>query len=185
MIVLVPTLAACGFDVQTNQPYQAAAGVDSSNAPESGVVVRNAAIVIDKVGDTTGYFIGSFVNGTVANATASPAPEATGKTITVTGISVAGTDAPGFTAIPLTTEHAYTPQAFGAEGDQPIEVPVPASTTDGGYVTVVISFTGQSPITMSVPVFLASTQHGLFASYVPSPSAPETPAATETTTAHE
>ena len=185
-MLLVPTLAACGFGAQTNQQYQSAAGTDNRT---SVVQILNAAIVIPKVGDTNGVFVGSFVN----NSTSDPAEGLTGAAangVSATVESVAVTSPSGSPAvepkITLAAGTSYDPQPVGQAGDQGIPLTIPATVPDGGYVQVsfVIDTAGSSTqtVTMAVPVFPADNSDSVFAPYLPTSTA-TTPSATKTDTA--
>jgi len=197
-LILVPTLAACGFSAQTNQQYQSAAGTDSLqqtaelNASNSAspVQVYNAAVVIAKKGDTSGSFIGSFVNNTspdaLAGYDANGQYKNSGVTATVTSVAV-GASAKA-TAIELAPNKAYHPGALGAGGDQPIAVTVPGDVADGGYVTMTFTILDKGTNTQhtvkmtNVPVFLADTHETFFGDYVAGGNADNTttPSSTET-----
>ena len=179
-LLLVPALAACGFGVQTNQQYQAGAGVDNRD----GVVqILNAAVVLPQAGATNGVFVGSFVN-TSGSDPALQANYAAGQTATVESISIThpsgGTVDPHITLAPTS---AYNPQPTSQPGDHGVPITVPADLTQGGnpadgaYVTMafVISTGGAKTITMRVPVFLASSANNYWAQYLPASTGTPTP----------
>lgn len=163
VLFLVPTLAACGFGVQTNKQYQSGAGVDNRQSP---VEILNAAVVIPQPGATNGVFVGSFVNSYPA-----------GQTATVESISITtpagGTVDPKITLAP---NSSYSPQPTGQPGNQAVPITVPADLTqganpaDGAYVTMsfVINTGTAQTITMRVPVFPANAPHNFWAKYLPS-----------------
>lgn len=62
---LVWTMAACGFDVQTNQPYTPADGV---NLDVNTLKLRNMMVLSDADGE--GFFAGSMVDSTAEQLTA-------------------------------------------------------------------------------------------------------------------
>ena len=173
VLLLVPTLAACGFGVQTNKQYQAGAGVDNR---EGIVQILNAAVVIPKAGATKGVFVGSFANNSGSNP-AAQATYSTGQTATIESISITkptgGTVDPNITLAPTT---AYNPQPAGKPGPHGVPITVPAdlaqdgNPADGAYVTMsfVINTGTAQTITMRVPVFLADAPHSYWAQYLPS-----------------
>lgn len=203
-LLLVPTLAACGFGVQTNQQYQSAAGTDSlqvktvNNVPvdnsKSPVQVYNAAIVVPHVGSTHGLFVGTFVNVTAPNPaqgyTSSGDLVSPGVTATVVSMSVNNVPASESLNKTLAPNTSYAPQPTGA--DKAPEVPVPATVTDGGYVTmtftIAVAGSGTQTVTMNVPVFPADSQ-SFYAQYYPkggdaTAQSPSSSEPTSTSTAH-
>lgn len=62
MVLLVPTLGACGFDYQTDKIYQPAVGVNN----RSGVVDVLGAVVVSG-SDGSGTFIATLVNKDLEN----------------------------------------------------------------------------------------------------------------------
>lgn len=171
VLVLVPTLAACGFGVQSNKQYQSGAGTDNRD----GVIqVMNAAIVIPQVGATNGVFVGTFVNNS-ANDPAEDASYTAGQTATVSSMAITnpsgGTVAPNITLAP---NASYNPQPTAQPGDHGIPVTVPSTVSDGGYVTMqfVITAGTSQTVTMNVPVFPASAQNSFYAKYLPATTLP-------------
>lgn len=161
-LLLVPALGACGFGAQTDQQYQVGAGTDNR---EAVVQILNAAIVVPKLGSTTGYFVGSFVNNSIDN----PARDEHAVDATVSSITVAGS-AVTTPKLAVKATSAYTPQPAAAHGNKAIPLTVPADLSDGAYVSVafVIMSGGDSKtVTMQVPVFPANNQHSTFAQYLP------------------
>ena len=63
LLLAAPGLAACGFNVQTDQQYQAAVGVDDRSA---SIDVLNAVVVSAE--DGTGVFVATFVNNSTDSA---------------------------------------------------------------------------------------------------------------------
>ena len=81
-LLLAPTLAACGFSAQTDQVYQAAAGVND----RSGVVeILNAQIV--SATDGTGTFIAALDNN-ASTADKLVSVDGTGVTTTTKGVDI-------------------------------------------------------------------------------------------------
>lgn len=58
MVLLVPTLGACGFDYQTDQVYQPGVGVNNRD----GSVDVLGAVVVSSSTDDEGTFVASLVN---------------------------------------------------------------------------------------------------------------------------
>ena len=181
VLLLVPTLAACGFGVQTNKQYQAGAGVDNRD----GIVqILNAAVVIPKVGATNGVFVGSFAN-TSGSDPAVQTSYTTGQAAAVESISITkpagGTVNPNITLAPMTS---YNPQPASQPGPHGVPITVPAdlaqggNPADGAYVTMtfVINTGTAQTITMRVPVFLADAPNNYWAQYLPVSGTTATPA---------
>ncbi|MGN6721169.1 MAG: hypothetical protein ACTHJM_00995 [Marmoricola sp.] len=189
VLLLVPTLAACGFGVQTNKQYQSGAGVDNRD----GIVqILNAAVIIPAAGSTDGTFVGSFVN-TSGSDPATQASYTPGQAATVESISITtpagGTVDPKITLAPSTS---YNPQPADQPGDHGVAITVPANLAqganpaDGAYVTMkfVINTGSAQTITMRVPVFPASDPNNYWAKYlVPTGTTTPTGSATPTATA--
>lgn len=182
VIFLVPTLAACGFGVQTNKQYQAGAGVDNR---DSVVNILNAAVIVPQSGSTNGVFVGTFVN-TSGNNSFDPSSPTQGQAATVESISITtpagGTVDPQLTLAP---GGSYNPQPADQPGTHGVPITVPAdlaqgaNPADGAYVTMkfVINTGTAQTITMRVPVFPATDPHNYWAKYLPasSPSSTATP----------
>lgn len=165
-LLLVPTLAACGFGAQTNQQYQSAAGTDSDQATKvdgvavdntgSPIQVYNAAIVVDQVPSSTatapvdGVFVGTFVNNSAPDPAqgydaTTGALSSNGVTATVQSMSVtspAGSTTP--INLTLNPNTSYKPQPFSCgTGEYGLKVQIPANlvqgqniANDGAYVTM-------------------------------------------------
>lgn len=175
-LLLIPTLAACGFGAQTNQQYQSAAGSDNRDGM---VQILNAAVVIPSTGSTHGTFLGSFVN----TSTSDPAIQSTftnGVTATIESISI--TTPTGGTVNPMITlapDSSYSPQPTAVAGKHGIPITVPANLqqglnpADGAYVTMtfVINTDSAQTITMRVPVFPADNPGSYYTKYLPVASA--------------
>lgn len=132
-LLLAPALGACGFNVQTDQVYQAAVGADNR---DSTIKVLNAVIVTNGTGQ--GTFAGSLVNSTgtedvVTEVTADAVTTVPGGEIVV----------PSFGLVNLSK--------LGANGEIPLVLdgdPIAA----GRFVTLTFSFASADPVTMAVPV---------------------------------
>jgi hypothetical protein len=185
VLLLVPTLAACGFGVQTNKQYQSGAGVDNRD----GVVqILNAAVIIPQAGSTAGTFVGSFVNTSGSDPAESSTSQ--GQAATVESISITtpagGTVDPKITLAPSAS---YNPQPADQPGNHGVSITVPADLSqganpaDGAYVTMkfVINTGSAQTITMRVPVFPASDPNNYWAKYLV-PTGTPTPTATATAT---
>lgn len=176
VLLLVPTLAACGFGVQTNKQYQSGAGVDNR---DSLVQILNAAVVIPQPGATNGVFVGTFVN-TSGSDPANQSTYSQGQAATVESISI--TNPAGGTVDPkiaLAPNSSYNPQPASQPGSHGVAITVPANLAqganpaDGAYVTMrfVISSGSAQTVTMRVPVFPANAPNNYWAQYLPTSTA--------------
>lgn len=184
VLLLVPTLAACGFGVQTNKQYQSGAGVDNRD----GIVqILNAAVIIPQAGSTEGTFVGSFVN-TSGSDPATQSSYSQGQAATVESISITtpmgGTVDPKITLAP---NSSYNPQPADKPGNHGVPITVPAdlaqgsNPADGAYITMkfVINASSAQTVTMRVPVFPVSDPNNFWAKYL-MPSVAATPTTTAT-----
>lgn len=133
-LLLAPALAACGFSAQTDQVYQASAGV---NDRSSDVYVLNSVIV--SATDGTGTFAGTFVNTTT---TPRKLTNVTGEGVVVTPgepVAVAGN---GHLNLGAANDTGTVPLAVTGTAVKP-----------GGYVTLTFTFDNDQTVTQKVPVF--------------------------------
>jgi len=135
-LLLAPALAACGFNAQTDQVYQAAAGV---NDRSSDVYVLNSVIVSGA--DGSGTFAGTFVNTTTTpralkNVTGEGVQVTPGKGAT---LSVAGN---GYLNLGAANDTGTVPLAVSGSAVKP-----------GGYVKLTFTFDNDQTVTQNVPVF--------------------------------
>lgn len=134
-LLLAPVLGACGFDVQTDQVYQAAVGVDERG---STVDVLNAVIVTNGTGQ--GTFAGSLVN---SGATADSIEEVTADA----GIKVV----PGGSVVIPAKGLLNMSRVLEPSGAIPLVLdgaPVEA----GSFVTLTFTFKSGEPVVVEVPV---------------------------------
>jgi len=167
VLTLVPTLAACGFGVQSKKQYQSGAGADNR---EGIVQILNAAVVIPQHGATNGVFVGTFVNTSgIDTAVASQGSAATIESISVTSPSGATVDP----KITLAPNSSYNPQPTAQPGNHGVPITVPANVADGAYITMkfVINTGTAQTITMRVPVFPGSDPQNFWSKYAPSSTA--------------
>jgi hypothetical protein len=124
LALLVPLVAACGFNAQTDQVYQAATGAND----RSGTVdVLNAMIVSDS--DGSGTFAGALVN------TASDDDSLVGVT-----------DATGTVDVPVPAGDAVN---LAASGEVRVRA---ADITPGAFVSLTLQFSSGQTTTLAVPV---------------------------------
>ncbi|HWU32840.1 MAG TPA: hypothetical protein VN108_08200 [Marmoricola sp.] len=176
-LLLVPTLAACGFGAQTNHQYQSAAGLDSIQVKDtsgnllnaaSPIQVYNAAIVVEP-GNPDGVFVGTFVNNSADNPAqgynaTTGALKDPGIPATVSAMTLGSATATPVT-LTLPSNGSYRPQPIGCgNGEYGLKVTVPAANVEtatlakGEYLPMtfaIVDGTGrQYTVTMpSVPVF--------------------------------
>jgi copper(I)-binding protein len=134
LVLLVPILAACGFGAQTDQVYQAGAGV---NNRDGAVDVLNALIVSDT--DGQGTFAGTLVNKGTTNDTLVSMSSSSGQ------VSV---EVPAGQAVNLATDGKVRVQSDDIEpgnfvsltlqfaSGQSTEVDVPVVSHSGDYADV-------------------------------------------------
>ena len=125
MLLLVPTLAACGFNEQTDEVYQASTG---TNARNGDVWILNATVVSKK--DGSGTFAGTLVNQTED------------KTVSLTSV----TDATG---MPQITVAPSTAVNLGDTGQVRLEDDAIAA---GKFVSLTFEFDNGQTTTFKVPV---------------------------------
>lgn len=128
-VLLVPTLAACGFGAQSDQQYQPGAGVDHV---VGNVDVLNAVVVSKQTG--SGVFAGTLVNKTTAKSR-------------LTSISVDGKSTPIQVSVPgqglvnMATDKKAATELKGS-GIKP-----------GNYVSLVLRFDNGQTTRLQVPVW--------------------------------
>ena len=125
VLLLVPTLAACGFNEQTDEVYQASTG---TNARNGDVWILNATVVSKK--DGSGTFAGTLVNQTED------------KTVSLTSV----TDATG---MPQITVAPSTAVNLGDTGQVRLEDDAIAA---GKFVSLTFEFDNGQTTTFKVPV---------------------------------
>jgi hypothetical protein len=163
LALLVPALAACGFNPQTDQVYQGATGV---NERGEGIDVLNALIVSDE--DGRGTFAGTLVNLDADNDRL-----------------VSITDASGTVDVAVPTGEAVN---LGATGEVRLEG---AQIKPGAFVPLTLQFAGGQTTKLGVPVVahrgeFVDVPVGPTATPSPKakkakqPGAEETPSATDT-----
>lgn len=161
------TLGACtrGFDAQTNQQYQAAAGANS----HGDIDVLNALLVANEDGSAT--VSAGFVNNTDSDAKLSSVSVTTlsGEELPVRGLRI---------ALPV-PEGVLT--KLGQESDSGA-FRVTEGAKAGYYVKVTFSFDGSSPVTIEAPVVTRTAEYDSVPGAEPQPTEPT---ATETETAAE
>lgn len=142
LVLSAPTLVACGFNVQTDQVYQAAVGVDDRSA---SIDVLNAVIVSAEDGE--GVFIATFVNNSLENEQK------------ILSIEPAGSE-------PVAADLDLGPEGLINLAEE--ETPVPVSGEDvapGRFVEVAIEFDTGELTVVNAPVVAAEGEyagiHGL------------------------
>lgn len=147
LVLAIPALGACGFNAQTDQPYQPAVGANDRN---SNVDVLGAVVVSNKSG--TGNFIVTLVN----NDTSRP-----DKLVSIQGNGVQ-------VAAPVTPQ--IPPEGKVNLADKSVGGVLVKGTNvvAGGYVTLRLNFTNADPVTVDVPVI---TDTGPYVGLAPSASA--------------
>jgi len=145
-LVLLATIAGCGFNAQTLQPYTPADGVEFSiGQPNSGPVLKVRNLLIVAKPDGTGFLSGSmFVT------------EGTDELVGVKGQALQsdGTDAGALTV------GAFTPLEIGSHAltvlvDQPAITISQANMKAGLTVELTLSFATAGDYTLRVPVIAA------------------------------
>ena len=131
LVLAMPALAACGFNEQTDQVYQPAAG---KNLRSSDVDVLGALVVSANPGK--GVFIASLVNK--STTTADKLVGVAGDGIQVSGGTTSTIPAEGLVNL-----------ADPATGGIPVRG---AQVRAGSYVTVKLTFQNADPVTAQVPV---------------------------------
>ena len=155
-------LGACGFEAQTNQVYQAAAGANS----HGDVDVLNAVLVANEDGSAT--VSAGFVNNTKDEQALSNVTVTTmdGKELVVRGLR---------SLLPLPTGRlsslGYASDAGGFRVTKGAEA--------GYYVKVTFTFTDSAPVTIEAPVVARTAEYDKITGEDPLPAEP-TPSATET-----
>jgi hypothetical protein len=135
LLLLVPTLAACGFGEQTDAVYQAATGVNSRTGQ---VWILNALIVSST--DGTGTFAGSLVNESQTKpATLVSVSSADGNvSVKVPAGSLVDMGRAG--AVRLTdsaiTPGSFVPLTFTFDNGQIVKVDMPVVEHSGDYAAV-------------------------------------------------
>ncbi|RYE79809.1 MAG: hypothetical protein EOO74_03130, partial [Myxococcales bacterium] len=129
LVLAAPAFAACGFNVQTDQQYQAAVGVDDRSAV---VDVLNAVIVTEKDGE--GAFVATFTNNSVDTPHKVLSIQADGGEATVLGKEIAPEG-----LLSLADEEA--PVTITGDGVAP-----------GKFVKVTIEFDNGEQTTVNAPV---------------------------------
>lgn len=154
LLLAAPALTACGFNVQTDQVYQAAVGVDDR---EGTVDVLNALVVATEPGK--GTFIATFVN----NSTTDPA--------TITGVSAGGQ-----VEVPASLKDAEIgPEQLLSLSDEDDQIRITDSEIKAGYFyEVTLDLASGEQTTLNVPVVAPEGEYSEFAD----PNAPE-PSPTE------
>lgn len=142
-LLLVPALSACGFNVQTDQVYQPAEGV---NERSGEVDVLNALVVSAE--DGSGTFAGSLANGDQADA-----DELT--SITGQGLEIELDEPVEIPAAGLVN--------FAEEGNVAV---TGDDVLAGGFVTLTFTFSSGQSTTVKMPVVV----HGGDYADVPVPS---------------
>ena len=161
LVLTAPTLAACGFNVQTDQVYQAAVGVDDRSA---SVDVLNAVVVTAKDGE--GAFIATFVN----NSTEDPAK--------VLSISAEGQD------IVIGKELAPEGLLNLADEESPVTV-TGSNVAPGKFVSVTIEFDTGEQTVVNAPVVAAEGDYeGIHDLEAPERTDNPVPGAEESTEGH-
>lgn len=142
LVLAAPALAACGFNVQTDQQYQAAVGVDNRTAT---IDVLNAVIVSEE--DGAGAFVATFVNNSVDTAHKVLSIQPEGAEATVLGKEIA-------------------PEGLLSLADEEAPVTVNGeAVAPGGFVEVTIEFDNGQQSVVNAPVVAAEGDyagvHGL------------------------
>ena len=125
MLLLVPTLAACGFNEQTDAVYQASTG---TNARNGDVWILNATVVAKK--DGAGTFAGTLVNQTED------------KTVTLTSVTDAA-------AMPAVTVDPNSAVNLGDTGQVRVK---DEGIVPGTFVELTFDFDNGESTTFKVPV---------------------------------
>lgn len=134
LLLLVPTLAACGFGDQTDQVYQAAVGVNDRTGQ---VWVLNGLIVSDT--DGSGTFAGSLTNQDSKSAKLVSVTGAQGTVaISIPGNSLVNLGTTGLLRLkdPAITPGAFVPLTFEFSNGQISKVSVPVVNHSGDYSNV-------------------------------------------------
>ncbi|MDQ3157529.1 MAG: hypothetical protein M3Q98_12510 [Actinomycetota bacterium] len=154
-------LSGCGFDVQTNQPYDAAVG---SNHRGGQVEVLNALFVDNT--DGTATFSATLLNKGTSAQILNAVTTTTGD-----GTPISSTLA---TPRELKPQTPYTP---GTDGDIILTGEFPA----GGFVKITLNFEDAAPVTINSPVVARNATYDGVATktVVPEPSARTEVAPTE------
>jgi hypothetical protein len=147
LALLIPAVAACGFNEQTDEVYQPATGVDNRS---SEVYVLNALIVSAQGG--SGTFIASLVN---ENQTT---PD---KMISISGPAITG----GTEKVVIGAD-----TLVNLANDKPITV-TGAGVKAGNFVRLTLAFTNAQQVDVNVPV-VANTGDYAGITVVPSKFAP-------------
>lgn len=134
-LLLVPLLGACGFNVQTDQVYQAAVGADNR---DSTIDVLNAVVVTN--GDGAGTFAGSLVNNTGTADTITDLTADDGVSVLVGGpVDIAPYGLVNMSR--LLERSGNIPLVLQGE-------PVVA----GSYLTLTFTFANADPVTIMAPI---------------------------------
>ena len=143
LVLLVPTLGACGFEEQTDQVYQPGVGAND----RSGTVDVLGAVVVSS-SDGGGTFVASLVNRDLS----------TSDTLTeVTGSGVQATVSAPIKIGPETLVNLADTGAIGVRG---------STIAPGGYVRLQLSFESGQKTRINVPVVRAAEE---FATITPAP----------------
>lgn len=149
----LPAVAGCGFNVQTDKPYQPGVG---SNDRSSQVDVLGAVVVSADPG--SGTFIVSLVNKSTSHADRLVS-------IQGSGVQVAGGTIPEIPADGLVNFADTSVGGVQVKG---------ATVKPGGYLTLRLSFENADPVSIDVPVV---TDTGPYAGLAASASPTATPSA--------
>ncbi|MCW2785317.1 MAG: hypothetical protein JWP74_1834 [Marmoricola sp.] len=158
LLLLAPALGACGFSAQTDQVYQAAAGVNDRG---SQIDILNALIVSDTDG-----------SGTLSTSLVDTS-ETKGDTLTgVTGTGITAVSAP-IEIAPGGAADLSKP----AVGGGPQIALTGAAIKPGDFVTLTFTFASGQSTTIKVQVFTSTGDSGNDYTDIPLPSASDSPAA--------
>lgn len=129
LLLLVPLIAACGFNYQTDKPYQSAAGTENRSGQ---VYILNAMVVT--VSGGKGTFAGTLVNENQTRAD---------KLVSITGPTISGS----------TTQVSLPPNSavdLAKTGQITISGP---DIKPGNFVPMTFEFANGQSTQMQVPVF--------------------------------
>jgi hypothetical protein len=153
LVLAVPALVSCGFDVATNRPYTPANGV--SNV-DGDVKVLNAVIVSAQA--ESGTFVASLANGPDADAASFEGVSGSGGN-TIEADDFTPVDIPPGGLVNLATEGGPTISGAFEAGD---------------FVPLTLSFGNGDTVTMKVPVVPACDEYADADESTPSASASPT-----------
>jgi hypothetical protein len=152
LVLLVPTLGACGFNFQTDKVYQPSVGVND----RSGTVDVLGAVIVSGV-DGQGTLVASLSNKSQT------------KSATLTSVSAADTSA-GITAR-IAKPVEVGPGLLVNLADQGAISLTGAGITPGPFINLVLQFDSGQEVDVDVPVV---PQSGYYADITPAGASPST-----------